>query len=103
MGQMSHLKDHSLSNLSRLGSGRNTRACVEELGGGISEGPKERVGKDASIGILSKSIFWDVSTEAGLLLSASSCVYLASTCLMLVDDEGVTSISLVTSRETQAH
>ncbi|KAG5630471.1 hypothetical protein H5410_002188 [Solanum commersonii] len=44
----------------------------------------------------------DVSTEATLLLSASSRVYLASIQRMSVEEEGVTSMCLVSSLGTPA-
>ncbi|KAG5576652.1 hypothetical protein H5410_056786 [Solanum commersonii] len=73
----------------------------EEVGANVHEVPEGGVGKDASAGIESMSNSGDVSTGAALLRLASSRVYSALIRLMFVEDERVTSISLVASRGTR--
>jgi len=66
----------------------------------VPEGPEARVGKASSEGSASISTSEDVSTGAALLLSASARVYSAYMHRMSVEDIGVTSISLFSSRGT---
>jgi len=67
---------------------------------GVPEGPKAGVGKDASAGMDFTSISGDASTGAALLLIVLSHVYSASIHRISVEDMGVTSLSLFSSRET---
>ncbi|KAG5620161.1 hypothetical protein H5410_005379 [Solanum commersonii] len=64
--------------------------------------PQAGEGKEASAGIESISTSGDVSTGVALLLSTSSRVYSTSIHRMSVEEEGVTSMSLVSSRDTPA-
>ncbi|KAG5631033.1 hypothetical protein H5410_002750, partial [Solanum commersonii] len=85
------------------GSRRNLRGweedetpgtCEEEEGAGVPEGLEAGVGEDASAGNESPSTSREISARTALLPSASSHMYSASIRRMLVEDEGVSSISL---------
>ncbi|KAG5599030.1 hypothetical protein H5410_030400 [Solanum commersonii] len=65
-------------------------ACEEEERADVPEGLEVGVGNDASAGIEPMSTSGDVSTGVALLMSASSCVYLASIHRMPVEEERVT-------------
>ncbi|KAG5586857.1 hypothetical protein H5410_047291 [Solanum commersonii] len=94
--------DHGLSIPDRQGGGGSTWDCEEEEGAGVLEGLEAGVGKDASAGNKSTSTFEEISTTTTLFLSASSHMYSASIRRISVEDERVTSISLVVSRGTPA-
>ncbi|KAG5600312.1 hypothetical protein H5410_031682 [Solanum commersonii] len=81
----------------------NGAECKEVEGAEVPEVLEARVDKDASVSNESTSTSGKVFARAALFLSTSSHMYSASIRWILVEEEGVISISLVSSRGTPAY